>query len=58
MWGFTAILHLYLDSFVNGNDMRENRARHHVRMENIDVVKLLHCDTIAISRSAVEHDNH
>ncbi len=47
-----------MDSCVDGNDMRENGTRRHARMDNIDSAKPLHCDTIAISRSAVEHNDH
>ncbi len=58
MRGFTAVLHLYLNPFVDGNNMRESGTRGHIRMDNIDAAKPLHCDMIAVSRSAVEHDNH
>jgi hypothetical protein len=58
MQGFTAVLHFYLNPFVDGNDMRESGNRGHIRMDNIDSTKPLHCDTIAVSRSAVEHDDH
>ena len=56
--GFTAVLHFYLDLFVDGNNMRESGTRSHTHMDNIDTAKLMHCDTIAVSRSVVEHDNH
>ncbi len=59
LWGGSAfVFHLDFNTFVNCSNVGEDGVRHHIGMNNIYPMGLLHHDATAISCPPVVHDNH
>ena len=56
--GFTFVVHLNFDTFLDCGNVRENRVRHHKGLDDIYPMQLLHHNTVAISHPPVAQDNH
>ena len=59
LWGGSAfVFNLDFDTFVICSNVREDRVRHHIGVNDMYPMQLLHCDVVAISCPPVVYDDH